>query len=74
MIQSFRDIIALWDLPSELAEEIGAKANTVSKWAQRDFVPPEWWTAVGDAAQRRGFEDVTAARMAKLAEARRAAA
>ncbi|MGI9489064.1 MAG: carph-isopro domain-containing protein [Geminicoccaceae bacterium] len=72
-MNSYREILSLWRRPSELAEDIGAKANTVSKWGQRDFIPPEWWNDVESAAKRRGFDGVTVRAMAKMAKARAAA-
>lgn len=77
MVTSFADIIDLWGPPRSLASDIGALANTVSKWRQRDFIPPEWWKRVAAAAAIQAekgagetFGSVTVERMAVLAESR----
>jgi hypothetical protein len=67
---SFAQIIDLWGPPRSLAGDIGALANTVSKWRQRDFIPPEWWVRVAAAAGRRGFDGVSVEQMARISEAR----
>ena len=45
-ITSFRELIALWDSREAMASDIGAKVPTVTKWAQRDSVPAEWWSPI----------------------------
>ena len=54
MVRSFRDIIGLFGSPDALAAEIGAKAETVRKWRQRNSIPAEWWLPVIKAAHARG--------------------
>ncbi len=67
-VETFSELIALWGNPAELAQDIGAKANTVSKWSQRNFVRSEWWNAIERAAVTRGFDGITVEMMADLAE------
>jgi hypothetical protein len=66
MISSFRDVIAFWDSPTEMAAAVGAKADTVRKWAERDRIPDEYWQRTIDAASLRG-KAVTAADLTRLA-------
>lgn len=51
-ITSFRDVIELWG-PRDahgarlaLGAEIGVSAGTVTKWWQRNWIPPEYWSSV----------------------------
>ena len=69
MASSFRDIIGLWPSPDALAAELGAKAETVRKWRQRDSIPAEWWMPLIDVARARSV-DLSAAEMATLAARR----
>lgn len=66
MAQSFRDIIDLWPSPDALAGDVGAKAETVRKWRQRDSIPAEWWLPVIEAGRKQGHE-VTADLFTQLA-------
>lgn len=69
---TFADVIDLWGRPGLLAEAIEAvtghvvEANTISKWRQRDFIPPEWWVAIVQAAGALG-KDLTATDLARIA-------
>lgn len=52
LITSFRDIVELWG-PKDahrsrinMGADIGVSAMLVTKWWQRDWVPPEYWTAI----------------------------
>ena len=73
MANSFRDIIGLWPSPDALAAELGAKADTVRKWRQRDSIPAEWWMPLIEAAKARSVA-LSAAEMATLAVRREPAA
>lgn len=51
-LTSFRAIIELWG-PKDahgarlaLGSEIGVSAGLVTKWWQRNWIPPEYWSAV----------------------------
>jgi hypothetical protein len=65
-VVSFRSIIDLWPSADAMAGEIGAGVAAVRKWAQRDRIPAEWWSAVL-AAPRVKKAKVTAELMADLA-------
>jgi len=65
-VVSFRSIIDLWPSADAMAGEIGAGVAAVRKWAQRDRIPAEWWSAVL-AAPRVRKARITAELMAKLA-------
>lgn len=43
---SFRAIVDLWPSREELASDVSTTVGRVSKWAQRDNIPAEWWSAV----------------------------
>jgi hypothetical protein len=47
-ITSFRTIIELWGKSREAmaAELPGTTATQISKWYQRDSIPPEYWAEV----------------------------
>jgi hypothetical protein len=45
-INSFRELIELWETREAMAADIGAKASAVSKWWQRNSVPAEWWSPI----------------------------
>lgn len=51
-ITSFRSIIELWGPKDahgarrDMASEIGASSAIVTKWWQRNWIPPEWWSSV----------------------------
>ena len=44
-LASFRDVIELWGNSREaMASELpGTTATQISKWWQRDSIPPEYW-------------------------------
>ena len=58
-----RDIISLWPTRRELADEIGAKVAAVHKWAAANRIPSDWQYKVVQAANRRGFTEVTSEAM-----------
>ena len=66
MAQSFRDVIELFGTPDALAGELGAKAETVRKWRQRNSIPAEWWLPVIEAGARAG-KDLSAEQFASIA-------
>jgi len=51
-ITSFRDVIELWGgrdahgARIAMGAEVGATAGTVTKWWQRNWIPPEYWSAI----------------------------
>jgi len=53
-------LIARWPNRQALADDIDANIEAVHKWAKSDRIPSGWMLAVVNAAQSRGFEDVTA--------------
>jgi len=54
-MRTFRDIIETWPTPDVLATEVGANAEAVRKWRQRDSIPAEWWLPVVNAGKARGI-------------------
>jgi hypothetical protein len=67
MVQSFKEVVAIWDTPDQMAADIGNNAEAVRKWKQRDSIPADWWTRVISGAKAKGV-DITAHRLAILAE------
>jgi hypothetical protein len=51
-LTSFRSIIELWGARDAhgarlaLGSEIGVSAGMVTKWWQRNWIPPEYWSAL----------------------------
>lgn len=71
-VHSVRDLVLLWGNPPSaayeaLASEVGEVAwSAVRDWARRGRIPAQHIDAVVNAAQRRGFHDVTHALILKL--------
>lgn len=55
-----KSLIDRWAPRRALADEIGADVSAVHKWASSGRIPAGWQVHVVEAAQRRGFEDITA--------------
>jgi hypothetical protein len=71
-LTSFRSIIELWG-PKDahgarlaMASEIGGSAGMVTKWWQRDSIPPEYWSSILATERARGA-GVTADLLTELA-------
>jgi len=70
MIESFRQVIELWDARDALAAELpGVSSSQVSKWWQRDNIPSERW-AVILRTERAKSAGLSADVLASLAEKR----
>ena len=54
MVDDFRDVIAIWDTPHELATQVGVRVEAIRKWHQRDRIPPHYWQRIIEAAQAKG--------------------
>ncbi len=69
-------LINQWSPRRALAEEIGVDVAAVHKWAANGRIPSGWQGRVVDAAQRRGFAEITADWMLRVhaAEIERGAA
>lgn len=78
MPRSFKDVIDAWTSLEAMASDVGAKPSAVSKWRQRENIPPEWWGAIlkTSVAKEKGFTAGTLINLAArdrrpaLAEAR----
>lgn len=53
------EVFLLWPSRPVLAEEIGARAAQVDKWAHNDRIPAEWQYWICQAAKARKFAAVT---------------
>jgi transposase-like protein len=66
-MQTVPDIIDRWPSVAELADDLGEKPNTVSKWRQRKRIPPDQWLPLVTCARKRRIPlDLTT--LAKLAQ------
>lgn len=43
---SFKDVVALWGSPDVLAGELGVSVFAARKWAYRDSIPADKWSAI----------------------------
>lgn len=79
-MQSFADIIDLFDGPAAFGREIGMDPNTAKQAKRRDSISPRWFAATARAARRRAdagevkFRAIDERLLAELAEAKRAGA
>jgi len=78
-ITSFRSVVELWGSKDAhgarlaMASEIGASAGMVTKWWQRNWIPPEWWSSILQTEKARSAElsaDLLASFAARREEAR----
>lgn len=69
-METFRDIIDRFASAEALAAEIKEKGVTVRAWRMRNSIPPRYWPAVADAAQRTGKPDVTVEALCHIAIAK----
>lgn len=58
-MKTIRDVMDRWESAEALAEELGQKGVTVRQWRNRGGIPPRYWLALLEAAERRGFSDIT---------------
>jgi hypothetical protein len=76
-MQSFTDIIDLFDGPAAFGREIGMDPNTAKQAKRRNSLSPRWFAATARAARRRvdagddKFRPIDERLLAELAEARR---
>lgn len=77
-MNSFSDIISLWPSAEALAGDLGLPGEnpggTVRAWKRRDNIPSEYWDDLVLCAQRRGFHEVSAELLLRVAALRRKAA
>lgn len=69
-IRSVRDLILLWgpwpDCYRALADDLEEESYVPRDWARRNSLPAERIDQVVNAAQKRGFHNITHAFIAKL--------
>lgn len=66
-MKRFRDVITRWRSAEELADDIGETGLLVRAWKARDNIPPPHWPKIAQAAEKRGFKDITIPFLADLA-------
>jgi hypothetical protein len=69
-MKNVSDIIALWGKTSDFADALGVEYMTAHQWIRRNRVPPEHWSGLVKAANRRGFH-VTEALLAQITAAQK---
>lgn len=69
-MKTISDIIALWGKTSDFADALGVEYMTAHQWIRRNRVPPEHWSGLVKAANRRGFH-VTEALLAQITAAQK---
>jgi len=60
------DLIALWPSVREYADDVGLKLDAAKKIRARGRIPQQYWLPTVAAAERRGIEGVTLARLAEI--------
>jgi len=71
-LRSIQDIVLLWapgalsDAYKALAADLGEEEHVPRDWARRNRVPAHRIDSLVNAAQRRGFHEITHASVAKL--------
>ncbi|MBB3267613.1 hypothetical protein FHW79_005274 [Azospirillum sp. OGB3] len=70
-LDTFTNVIDLWPNAVAMGNDVGETGLTVRAWKRRNSIPGEKWLRVVEAARRRGFENVTLERLAKIAQARK---
>jgi len=53
---ALQDIFQIWDSLADMARDLDLPYQTVAKWAQRERIPSEAWSAVIEAAKLEGHE------------------
>lgn len=73
-METFGDIIGLWDHKSAFAADLGVPYERAKAWAARDSIPGQYFAAVATAAQKRGHSSVTVQLLSNIAAKRMAKA
>lgn len=68
----FKPIIDEWGA-QDLAADLGLPMKNIRSWLASDSIPADWFLAIERAARRKGKPNVTAKRLAEIAEQRRLA-
>lgn len=75
-MNNFRELFDAWPTPKRVnfAADIGVPVGSVTQFYHRGNLPPGYFKATVEAAERRGIEGVTADLLASLADRRKDAA
>lgn len=71
MVNSFSEVIAKFNGPAAYARAVGMTPGAAKQAKRRDSISADWFAATERAARERGFREITAKRLAELAEQRR---
>lgn len=66
-MNTFRDLICKWPTLQAFADEVGVPLTTASSWKSRNRIRDVYWQKIIDAADQKGFDDIDAAAIAKIA-------
>lgn len=69
-MESFLDIIGCWPTLDDFAQEIGVKVSHARVMKHRNSISSQFWLPVAAAAQKRGFDDITVAKLADIQASR----
>lgn len=72
-MNSFSAIICQWDSPADFAADIGVASGHAAVMKSRNKIPDRYWKKTVEAAQRRGYRDITLELLADLAQREEAA-
>lgn len=71
-MNTFAEIIGLWKSLRQFADDIDVPYVTAQMMHFRDSINPEHWDRVVEAAEKRGFDQVTLELLQRLYKARKA--
>jgi hypothetical protein len=72
-MHSFAEVIDLFGGPAAFAREVGMSAGAAKQAKRRGSLGSRWFAATVQAAERKGFADITHERLSELAAHREAA-
>ena len=66
-MKNFGEIISRWESAEVFASDVGVQGVVARQWRRRNNIPAQHWRAVINAAQGRGFSDITGDLLTDLA-------
>lgn len=66
--RDWAELIGRWPSPKDLAADLALPRVTIRMWKSRNTIPSENFCAVVEAAQYRGFHEITYRVMCEIAE------
>lgn len=65
-METFTSIIGRWPTAAEFGRDLQITDVRARAWKNRNSIPGHFWAVVEEAAQERGFSDVTVELMADI--------